>query len=143
STVGQAAFLARAVTTILTALVAAVCAFRLSIPDADRPRIQYFLPFVALGAWAMLLVVLLASGGDSWTRLAALPINWPCGVKITGLSIVPGCVLFVMLRHAAPLQRGGRAMTPALAATTLAAPATQFICPVDDPAHQIVGHVVP
>jgi hypothetical protein len=31
----------------------------------------------------------------------------------------------------------------ALASSALAAAATQLICPVDDPAHQLVGHVVP
>jgi hypothetical protein len=32
---------------------------------------------------------------------------------------------------------------PALAAVALGAAATQFICPLDDPAHQLVGHVLP
>jgi hypothetical protein len=47
------------------------------------------------------------------------------------------------LRRAAPLELTWTAALAALSSTALAAAATQLICPVDDPAHQIVGHVVP
>ena len=30
-----------------------------------------------------------------------------------------------------------------LASVALGAAATQFLCPIDDPAHQLVGHVLP
>jgi hypothetical protein len=48
-----------------------------------------------------------------------------------------------MLRRAAPLRLGWVAALATLAAVALAAAATQFICPIDDPAHQLVGHVLP
>jgi hypothetical protein len=59
------------------------------------------------------------------------------------LSIVPGWALFAMLCRAAPLRRAWSAALATLAAVALAAVATQVICPVDDPAHQVVGHVLP
>jgi hypothetical protein len=51
--------------------------------------------------------------------------------------------LFVMLRRAAPLRGAWSAALATLAAVALGAVATQFICPLDDPAHQLVGHVLP
>ncbi len=45
--------------------------------------------------------------------------------------------------RAAPLRRAWSAAFATLAAVALAAVATQVICPVDDPAHQLVGHVAP
>ena len=60
-----------------------------------------------------------------------------------GLSVVPGWALFAMLQRAAPLRRAWSGALATLAAVTLGAVATQFICPLDDPAHQLVGHVFP
>jgi hypothetical protein len=101
------------------------------------------MPLVAGGVWALALVVLLTTGGDPVQRVLALPFHWACLIEIVGLSIVPGWALFAMLRRAAPLQRAWSAALATLAAVALAAVATQIICPVDDPAHQLVGHVLP
>jgi hypothetical protein len=73
----------------------------------------------------------------------ALPFHWACLFEIAGLSVVPAWALFAMLRRAAPLQRVWTAALAMLAASALAAVATQLICPVDDPAHLLVGHVLP
>ena len=56
---------------------------------------------------------------------------------------MPGWALFAMLRRAAPLRRAWSAALATLAVAALAAVATQVICPVDAPAHQLVGHVLP
>jgi hypothetical protein len=139
----QAAYVARLVITLLTAVLAAVAAFVLSVPGAERTKAQRIMPFVAVCAWTALLGTFLIAGGDPVARVIAFPVNWPCGYKILGFSIVPGFVLFALLRRAAPLEPVWNASLAALAATALGAAATQFICPVDDPAHQLVGHVLP
>src|SRR4029078_13065040 len=118
-------------------------AFTLSVPGAERSPMQRVVPIAAVAAWPALLLVLLTSGGDAVTRVLALPVNWPCGLKITVLSLVPGWMILAMLRRAAPLQRVWTAASASLGAVALAAAATQFVCPVDDPAHQLVGHVLP
>jgi hypothetical protein len=59
------------------------------------------------------------------------------------LSVVPGWWLFAMLRRAAPLRRAWAGALATLAAVAIGATATQFICPIDDPAHQLVGHMLP
>ena len=139
----QPVYIARLLITLLTALLAAFTAFVLSVPGAERTKAQRMLPFVAVGVWTALVGMFLIAGGDPVARVIAFPVNWPCGYKILGFSLVPGFALFALLRRAAPLEPLWSASLAALAATALGAVATQFICPVDDPAHQLVGHVLP
>ena len=141
--IAQPTFVALAVATIGTALLSAAGAFVLSVPGAERSPLQRVVPLVAGGVWALVLVALLTNGGDPVQRVLALPFHWACLIEIAGLSVVPGWVLFAMLRRAAPLQRVWTATLAMLAAGALAAAATQLICPVDDPAHLLVGHVLP
>ena len=141
--ISQPTFAALALATLGTALFSAAGAFVLSVPGAERSPLQRAVPLVAGGVWALALVVLLTSGGDSVQRVLALPFHWACLIEIVGLSIVPGWALFAMLRGAAPLRRAWSAALATLAAVALASVATQVICPVDDPAHQIVGHMLP
>jgi hypothetical protein len=139
----QPTFVATAVATLGTALLSAAAAFVLSVPGVERSRLQRAVPLVAGGVWALVLVVLLTTGGDPVQRVLALPFHWACLIEIVGLSIVPGWALFAMLRRAAPLRPAWSAALATLAAVALAAVATQVICPVDDPAHLLVGHVLP
>jgi hypothetical protein len=139
----QPTFAGLAVATLGTALLSAAGAFVLSVPGAERSPLQRVVPLVAGGVWALVLVVLLTNGGDPVQRVLALPFHWACLIEIAGLSVVPGWALFAMLRRAAPLQRVWTATLAMLAAGALAAVATQVICPVDDPAHLLIGHVLP
>jgi hypothetical protein len=136
----QPAFLGMAVVTIATALLSAASAFVLAIPGAERSPWQRALPLLAGAVWTLALVYLLIRGGAG---LGPSPIHVACLIEIAGLSVVPGWALFAMLRRSAPLQRAWSGALAALAAATIAAAATQFICSVDDPAHQLVGHVLP
>ena len=123
-------FAGLAVTTLGTALLSAAGAFVLSVPGAERSPLQRVVPLVIGGVWALVLIVLLATGGDPVQRVLALPFHWACLIEITGLSVVPGWALFAMLRRAAPLRRAWSAALATLAAVALSALATQFICPV-------------
>ena len=95
---------ARLVVTLMTALLAAAAAFVLSVPGAERSPVQRMLPFVAVGAWAALLVSLLVAGGDPVARVLAFPVNWPCSYKIFGFCLIPGIALVgaASARSAAP-----------------------------------------
>ena len=75
--------------------------------------------------------------------MLALPIHRLCVIEIAGLGVLPAWALFAMLRRAAPLRRAWSAALATLASVALGAAATQFLCPLDDPAHQLVGHVLP
>jgi hypothetical protein len=137
------AFAGLAVATLGTAMLSAAAAFVLSVPGAERSPLQRIVPLTAGGVWTLVLAVLLTMGGDPVRRVLGLPLHWACLIEIVGLSMVPGWALFAMLRRAAPLRRAWSAALATLAALALAAAATQFICPVDDPAHQLVGHLLP
>jgi hypothetical protein len=137
------AFVGLALVTFVTGLLSAAVAFVLSVPGAERSALQRALPLVAGGAWLLLLIVLLTAGGDPGRRVIALPFHALCVIEIAGLGAVPGWALFVMLRRAAPLRRVWSAAFATLASVALGALATQFLCPIDDPAHQLVGHLLP
>ena len=139
----QPAFLGLALATLGTALLSAAGAFVLSVPGAERSPLQRVLPLVAGGAVGASARRLVDDRGDPVRRVLALPFHWACLIEIAGLSVVPGWALFAMLRRAAPLRRAWSAALATLAAVALGAAATQFICPLDDPAHQLVGHVLP
>jgi hypothetical protein len=139
----QPVFLGIAVITVCTALLSAASALVLSIPGAERSPWQRVLPLIACSAWTVALLYLLAGEGAAIRRLLQWPVHLACLVEIAGLSVVPGWALFAMLRRAAPLQRAWSGALATLAALSIAAAATQFICPLDDPAHQLVGHVLP
>ena len=143
SAIANAVYDARFVLTVAAGLFAGAGAFVLSVPATEQYRAQRLVPFVVAIAWALLLGLLLARGGHGVERLLAFPINWPCGYKILAFSVIFGSALLIALRRAAPLELTWTAALAALSSTTVAAAATQLICPVDDAAHQIVGHVLP
>jgi hypothetical protein len=136
----QPAFLGMAVVTIVTALLSAASALVLSIPGAEGSMWRRALPLAAGAVWTLALAYLLIAGGAG---LGSSPIHVTCVIEIAGLSLVPGWALFAMLRRAAPLERAWTGALATLAAAAIAAAATQIICPVDDPAHQLVGHLLP
>ena len=143
SAIAEAMFAGIALATIVTALLSAAGAFVLSVPGAERSRWQRALPLLAGGAWTFALAYSLALEGAAIERLLRWPVHVTCVIEIAGLGLVPGWVLFGMLRGAAPLQRAWTGALAALAAGAFAAAATQFLCPIDDQAHQLVGHVLP
>lgn len=136
-------FLGIALATFATALLAAAGALVLSVPGAERSVLQRVAPLVIGGLWAVALVVLLTAGGDAVRRLLQWPFHWACLIEIAALGVIPGWALFGMMRRAAPLDRAWSGALATLAAVSIAAVATQLLCPVDDPAHQLVGHVLP
>ena len=139
----QPTFAGIALATLGTALLSAASAFVLSVPGAERSALQRALPLLAGGVWALTIVVLLTMGGAPVRRVLVWPFHWACFIEIMGLSVVPGWALFAMLQRAAPLRRAWSGALATLSAVALGAVATQFICPLDDPAHQLVGHVFP
>jgi hypothetical protein len=141
--VHQPAFVALAIVTLLTALLAAASSFVMSVPGAERSPLQRIAPLAAGAIWSVFLVLMLMAGGDAFQRVLALPVHWACVIEIAGIGFVPGWALLAMLRRAAPLHLAWNAALATLAAVSLGVVATQFICPIDDPAHQLVGHLFP
>lgn len=139
----QPAFVSTWIATLLMALLSAASAFVLSVPGAERSPLQRALPLAAASVWAVVLIRLLVAGGDAVQRVPAFPMHWACVIEIAGFGLVSGWILLGMLRRAAPLQPTWSAALATLAAVGVAAVGTQIICNIDDPAHQIVAHLLP
>lgn len=139
----QPAYVWVALLTAATGLLSAAAAFVLSVPGAERSPVQRALPILAASAWAIILGLLLAAGEHPVQRVLALPVHLACIAEIAGLGAVPAWVLFRMLKRAAPLSPVWSALLATLAAVGVSALATQLICPIDDPAHQLVSHFLP
>ena len=129
--------------TLGSGVLAAASAMTLSVPGAERTPLWRIAAVGLAFGWGLLLCARLATGGAAWARLAALPNHWACVAEIAALSLVSGWTFVVMLRRAAPLQPRWSASLAVLASALVAAAAVQIICPIDDPAHHLVSHVVP
>src|SRR3974390_2816787 len=126
---------------VLTAILAVIAAFQLSLPDASR-------------AWAMVplpaaLFWIIASGvGCSrvWivpgTHVADLSEARDCLIFIIGLSLPLSALLIVMLRRACPLLPGLTAAIAGLAAAATAATLLNFFHPFDAAATDLAVHAL-
>ena len=122
-----------------TAILAAIAAFQLSLPDARR-------------AWALLplpaaLLWIAASGFGclrAWlvpgTHVADMGEARDCLMFIIGLSVPLSALLIVMLRRACPLQPGLTAAIAGLAAAAAAATLLNFFHPFDAAATDLAVH---
>ena len=124
----------------LTAILAAIGAFQLSLPDARR-------------AWALLplpaaLLWIVASGVGclrTWfvpgTHAADLTEARDCLVFIVGLAVPLSALLITMLRRAYPLQPELTALIAGLASAAVAATLLNFFHPFDAAATDLAVHV--
>ena len=124
---------------VLTAILAALAAFQLSLPDANR-------------AWALLplpaaLLWVVASGLGclrAWlvpgTHIAELSEARDCLIFIIGVSIPLSVLMIVMLRRACSLQPGLTAAIAGLAIAAAAATLLNFFHPFDAAATDIAVH---
>jgi hypothetical protein len=124
----------------LTAILAAVAAFQLSLPD--RSRAWALLPLPAALLW------IIASGVGClrvWfvpgTHAADLSEERDCLLFIVGLSVPLSALLIVMLRRACPLRPALTAAIAGLAAAAGAATLLIFFHPFDASATDLAVHV--
>ncbi len=123
----------------LTAILAAIAAFELSLPDARRS--WALLPLPAALLW------IAASGLGcfrTWlapdTHVADLSEARDCLLFIIGLSVPLSALLIMMLRRACSLQPGLTAAIAGLAAAAAAATLLNFFHPFDAAATDLVVH---
>jgi hypothetical protein len=124
---------------VMTAILAALAAFHLSLPDANR-------------AWALLplpagLVWIVASGFGclrAWlvpdTHIAQLNEARDCLIFIVSISIPLSVLMIVMLRRACTLQPGLTAATAGLATAAAAATLLNLFHPFDAAATDLAVH---
>jgi hypothetical protein len=125
----------------LTAILAAIAAFQVSLPD--RSWLWALLPVPAAAMW------LGASGWgclQAWvvpdTRIATMDDATHCFMFIVGFSVPLSALLLVMLRRARPLRPGLVAMTGGLASASASASLLWFVHPYDFAATDVLVHLV-
>jgi hypothetical protein len=130
-------FLVQAALAIGLAAASAGSALLLSVPGKTN-SLHIYLPAALLLAWVMLLVgsFLTASHMDLGQGLH-------CARNIVALTLIPGFLLYCILRAAAPLRSSLVGLLAALGAASLGCLATRFVCQVDDPLHILVWHYLP
>ncbi len=138
---GDPRFLGSLATLLITLTTGAVAAFALSVPGASRSRWQGAMPVITAAAWsAIWLVALGLASAPAVPRTAAF--HPACAVQVAVCALLSGSFLFGMIARAAPLQRLWTAAVASLAAVATGAAVAQLACPLDDPRHQLIGHVV-
>lgn len=136
--VTRPAVLASLLALLIAAVSAAAAAMTMSVPGVERSPAQRAVPIAAIVAWAGTWLLMMATSPAGHARL----FHAGCAIEIAVLGVACGWTLVAMLRRAAPLKPAWTAGIAAIAAVTVASAATQLICPIDDPAHQLVGHVL-
>jgi hypothetical protein len=125
----------------LTAILACVAAFELSLPDRGRRWALLPLPGVALWIGASGLGCF-----RSWllpdTHVASLVEARTCLMFIVGLSIPLSALLMLMLRRAHSLQPGLTAAIAGLAVASASATLLNFFHPYDAAATDLAVHVL-
>jgi hypothetical protein len=121
-------------------MVAAAGALVLAIPGAERSPALRGTTVALVALWAILLVVAVIHAGHGLAAVA----DWPvCFLRVLAIGSVPAVVLIRMLRRAAPLRQAWASGLATIAAIATGALAIQFICPLSDPGHALLGHFGP
>lgn len=125
------------------AILAASAALILSVPGQERSSLVRWLPMTA--AFIVLfwgigeLAVTAATGGVT----GRVGFAWPCIVRTLAVGLVPGVVLLMMVRSAAPLRGAWAGLLALLATAAVGVFGTRMICPNDRPMHLLLWHVLP
>lgn len=142
-TADRVAFSIEAALLLLTAISAVFGALLVSIPGAGMPKRVRWIP-VTLG----IACVVVAAGELVYAAMTGAPAGqltfaWHCVYKTTSVAIVPGILLFVMVRRAAPLHGGWAGTLAVLATAAIGVLGANIICPNDRPLHMLLWHVLP
>lgn len=134
-------FLGSLVALLLTLASGASAAFVLSVPGAERSPVQHLQPLLTAAAWSAIWVVgLFTAGVPAGPGTASF--HWLCAMQIGVCAAATGWFLMSMIARAAPLQPLRAAAVASVASMATGAAAAQVLCPLDDPRHQLVGHVL-
>jgi len=133
-------FIATALLAFGTAALAGAAALVLVIPGAERSPVLRAATATLAIVWTIVAIAAVIRTGHGLSGAADWPI---CFVRVMAIAAVPGFVLFRMVRAAAPLRLSWTSALATTAPLATGALAIQFVCPIDNPAHALLGHVGP
>ncbi len=138
-------FLVQLALACATVVLSASSAFALSVPGAERALWTRFAPVTVLSAWiAWMLYRMVSFVADPriWLSVIREYSLHELGVGLA-LSSVPGVLLFVMVRRAAPLRPGWAGGLALVAAGAIASAGALLTCDSPCPIHAVVLHMTP
>lgn len=136
----QPGFVAMAALSVVTALAAGAASLVLAVPGAERSPALRMSAVSAIGLWTSVVIAAVITAGTGFSGIADWPI---CFARVAIVTVVPAWVLFGMIRRASALRPAWTGALAAAGATALAAGSMPFVCPIDDPAHALLGHLGP
>jgi hypothetical protein len=128
---------------LLTAWAAVVGALLVSIPGASARRRVRWLPVALAVTCVALAAGELAYAAATGAPTGRLAFAWHCLYKTTSVALVPGIVLFLMVRRGAPMRAGWAGLLATLATVSMGVLGANIICPNDRPLHMLLWHVLP
>jgi hypothetical protein len=140
---GQAFFVFRGTMLLLSSLLASLAVLKLSVPGRGSPGRESRLALVVPAGLTLVLGLL--------TLLAVFraPETVRCGLSeaactsaVLALSVMPGALLFALLRRYAPTRPGLTGALAGVAASLLGSAALGLHCPNDTPLHQLLWHLL-
>jgi len=138
SVVSNPSFIFPAMAMLCISLICTLSAFVLSVPNKDAQRFD-IVPITIVIFWFGLMIYMLASVDLDDSRSGDI-----CILRMIVLAIVPGAILFYMLRRAAPMQSGLIGLLAALGSLAFAEIGLQFICHKSTlGSHMLVWHFMP
>ena len=138
---GQPVFVGSLVALLLTLASGAAAAFVLSVPGAARSPAPRALPVLTAAAWSAIWLVVWSTAGEPAGPRTA-PFHRACAIQIVVCGLATGWLLVVTIARAAPLRPVWTAAVAGLASMAAGAAVAQVFCPIDDPRHQLIGHVL-
>jgi hypothetical protein len=135
-------FLARVALLAVTTWLAVVTCLRLSIPGGDTRAWRRYWPLVAvgavlaIGAGELVYALLLGDAGSPFR-------SWTCVRKVGIAGALPTVAAIVLIRQGVALEPRWTAMIGMLAAAASGALTAELACPITEPMHTFVWHLVP
>ncbi|RMG39161.1 MAG: DUF1109 domain-containing protein [Candidatus Dadabacteria bacterium] len=119
-------------------------ALSLSIPDESYGRLRIVLPTITLAGWLTIITYHLGCNCyvAGYSALNPGP-GLRCTAGILMIGIIPGIILFFLIKRAAPVNLRLVGFFSFLSLLAVGALALQFICDNPNPAHVLVWHVLP
>jgi len=140
--VAQADYLSIAVLAVCASVFSVIVSLTLAVPGAERTPLLRVTAVAIFGIWAGTTVWEVVHEGRG------LPVftdpHWPvCFGRVVLVALLPAVMLFVMVRRGTPLRPRWTAAMATAAAASAGALAVHVACPLDDPGHVFLGHLVP
>jgi hypothetical protein len=128
---------------VALSLASAALAIGSSVPRDGGTRAVRAGPLVLAAVWGSLLLVRLAAGEGVLAGLASDPGHAVCALQIALMALLPAVVLLREARAGAAVAPSWTGIFVVIAASSAGAVGSALICPIDQPAHQLLWHFLP